>query len=142
LDICKINKQGYGFAKKGHGNSVMTHFIHIFRTVRRAAASGHQTRNSAFTIPLSELVAPCLNLPCLGILRPKIILYLLLLPTLFSTIIKHNFGHTFLFYKHNFYKHSELDFWQKFKHKLSISSVSDLPYQLKIRFEFNKIGCN
>jgi len=28
------------------------------------------------------------------------------------------------FYKYNVYKHTELAFWQKFKHKLSISLAS------------------
>jgi len=48
------------------------------------------------------------------------------------------------FHKRNVYKHTEPDFWQKFKHMISITPALNLPlpYQQKNCFEFNKSDCN
>jgi len=44
----------------------------------------------------------------------------------------------FFFYKHNVYKHTEPDFWWKFKHTLSITPSLNLRHQQNFFFEFNQ----
>jgi len=43
------------------------------------------------------------------------------------------------FYKHNIYKHTEPDFWQKFKNMLSIICNASLNFHFELNFffEFN-----
>jgi len=49
------------------------------------------------------------------------------------------FNYMFFFiYKHNVYKHTEPDFWCKFKHMLNIMPSLNLRHQLIFFFEFNQ----